>query len=183
MDGESIAHYSISTKIGEGEMGAVYRATDTRLNREVAVKVLPEAFAEDSERMARFQREAQLLAALNHPRIAAIHGLEEEKGRRILVMELVEGEDLSQILARRQLALEEALKIALQIAEGVESAHEKGIVHRDLKPANIKITPNGEVKILDFGLAKVLESEMSSSPDLSRSPTLTHAGTDHGIII
>src|SRR5262249_1958649 len=147
---QSIAHYRITGKLGEGGMGAVYRATDTKLGRDVAIKILPDAFAQDADRMARFEREARVLATLNHPNIAAIYGVEE----RALVMELVEGETLS-----GPLPMDTALPIARQIAEALEYAHEKGVIHRDLKPANIKVTPEGRVKILDFGLAKALSSE------------------------
>src|ERR1051326_1884653 len=150
MSPQSIAHYRIVSKIGEGGMGEVYRATDTKLGRDVAIKILPDAFAQDADRMARFQREAQVLAALNHPNIAAIYGVEE----RALVMELVEGPTLA-----GPMPLEQALPIARQIVEALEYAHEKGIVHRDLKPANIKITPQGRVKVLDFGLAKALSGD------------------------
>src|SRR5690242_11824640 len=147
---QQIAHYRITAKLGEGGMGEVYRATDTKLGREVAIKILPESFAQDAGRMARFEREAQVLASLNHPNIAQIYGVED----RALVMELVEGESL-----KGPLPLDEAAKIALQMAEALEYAHEKGIVHRDLKPANIKITPEGTVKLLDFGLAKAFVSD------------------------
>src|ERR1700693_4842651 len=148
--GERVGIYEILAPIGAGGMGEVYRAKDTKLKRDVALKVLPEAFAQDPERMARFTREAQVLASLNHPNIAAIYGVEE----RALVMELVEGPTLA-----GPMAMEEALPIARQIAEALEYAHEKGIIHRDLKPANIKVTPEGRVKVLDFGLAKALASE------------------------
>src|SRR6266404_5003648 len=141
--GSRIGPYEVLSAIGAGGMGEVYRARDTKLNRDVAIKVLPAAMAQDSERMARFQREAQVLAALNHPNIAQIHGMEESA----LVMEFVPGDDL-----HGPLPLDEALAIARQIAEALEAAHEKGIVHRDLKPANIKVTPDGRVKVLDFGL-------------------------------
>ena len=166
-------------------MGEVYRATDTKLNRDVALKVIPELFANDPDRMARFSREAQVLASLNHPNIASIHGLEESGGTRALVTELVEGETLAERLKRGAIPLEEALKIAKQIADALEEAHENGFIHRDLKPANIKITPNGTVKVLDFGLAKALEGEASSgsSPDLSQSPTLSAAATAAGVIL
>jgi len=185
MIGQSVAHYQITDKIGAGGMGEVYRATDTRLNRQVALKVLPQVFAQDEQRMGRFEREAQVLASLNHPNIAQIHGLEEANGTKVLVMELVEGEDLSERIARGAIPLEEALPIALQIAEGLESAHEKGIIHRDLKPANIKLTADGKIKILDFGLAKALEDPVSKSDSdgLSRSPTLSVAATQAGIIL
>jgi len=167
-------------------MGEVYRATDTKLGREVAIKVLPAEMAQDARRLARFEREAQLLAALNHPNVAAIHGLDEASGRTLLVLELVEGEDLAQRLKRGPVPLDEALEIAKQIAAALEEAHEKGIVHRDLKPANVKVTPDGKVKVLDFGLAKAWAGEGTagtSSADLSQSPTLAHTGTAAGIIV
>jgi hypothetical protein len=163
-------------------MGEVWRAKDPRLGRDVAIKVLPEAFAADAERLARFRREAQLLASLNHPHIAAIYGLEESEGLETLVLELVEGETLAERLAKGALPIEEALGIARQIAEALEAAHERGIVHRDLKPANVKLTPDGQVKVLDFGLAKALVKE-GSSPDVSTSPTITAAATQAGIVI
>src|ERR1051326_7275957 len=146
--GSQIAHYKVVSKLGEGGMGAVYRATDTKLNRDVAIKILPDSFAQDPDRLARFEREAQLLAALNHPNIAAIYGIEQGA----IVMELVDGEDLA-----GPLPLDTAIQYARQIAAGLEAAHEKGIVHRDLKPANIKVTREGVVKILDFGLARAGE--------------------------
>jgi len=147
-----IAHYRITSKLGEGGMGAVYRATDTKLNRDVAVKVLPDSFASDPDRLSRFTREAQVLASLNHPNIAAIYGVEE----RALILELVEGPTLAERIAAGPIALDDALPIARQIAEALEYAHDRGIVHRDLKPANVKVTPEGRVKVLDFGLAKAL---------------------------
>ena len=159
-------------------MGEVYRARDTKLNRDVAIKVLPELFAPDPERLARFKREAQTLAALNHPNIAAIYGIEESSGVRALVMELVEGDDLSTIIARGPLPLAEALPIARQIADALEAAHEQGIIHRDLKPANIKVRADGTVKVLDFGLAKALDpSAAGATADAMNSPTLTAAGS------
>ena len=182
MIGTKLSHFEITAKIGEGGMGEVYQATDTRLNREVALKVLPETFSQNAERMARFSREAQLLASLNHPNIASIHGLEETNGTRALVMELVQGEDLAERISRGPIPLEEGLPIALQITEALEDAHEKGIIHRDLKPANVRITPEGKVKILDFGLAKALEEERTPQ-DLSNSPTLTAAATQAGYIL
>jgi serine/threonine-protein kinase len=168
-------------------MGEVYRATDTKLGRDVALKVLPAELAQDPERLARFRREAQLLASLNHPGIAAIHGLEEADGQLFLVLELVEGEDLAERLKRGPIPLDEALAVAKQIAEALEEAHEKGIVHRDLKPANVKVTPDGKVKVLDFGLAKAWTGASDplsgSAPDLSQSPTLAHTGTAAGLIL
>jgi Tol biopolymer transport system component/predicted Ser/Thr protein kinase len=171
MIGETIAHYRITAKLGEGGMGEVYRATDTKLHREVAIKVLPQSFAQNAERMARFTREAQVLASLNHPNIAQIYGVED----RAIVMELVEGEAL-----KGPLPLDTALDYARQIADALEAAHEKGIVHRDLKPANIKITPQGVVKILDFGLAKAAE-EPTGDPE--NSPTQTISPTRLGMIL
>ena len=155
--GNRIGPYEVLAKLGEGGMGQVYRATDTRLKRSVAIKILPPAVAADAERLARFQREAEVLASLNHPHIAAIYGLEESGGISALVMELVEGEDLSQRIARGAIPIDEALPIAKQIAEALEAAHDRGIIHRDLKPANIKVRADGTVKVLDFGLAKALE--------------------------
>ncbi len=157
--GTRLGPYEITAQIGVGGMGEVYRATDTNLKRQVAIKVLPDAFAHDPDRLARFEREAKTLASLNHPNIAIIHGLEKADGIRALVMELVEGDDLSQRIAQGAIPLDEALPIAKQIAEALEAAHEQGIIHRDLKPANIKLRPDGTVKVLDFGLAKVLEGE------------------------
>src|SRR5437867_1353222 len=154
-------------------MGVVFRALDTKLQREVALKLLPDHFADDPERLARFQREAQVLASLNHPNIAQIYGLQESDNTRCIVMELVEGETLQERLKRGPIPIEEALPIAKQIAEAVEAAHEKGIIHRDLKPANIKLAGEGKVKVLDFGLAKVFEDQASTA--LSNSPTLMSA--------
>ena len=166
--GTRLGVYDITALIGEGGMGHVYRARDTKLNRDVALKVLPDSFASDPDRLARFTREAQTLASLNHPNIAHIHGLEESGGVRALVMELVEGDDLSQRIARGALPLDEALPIARQIAEALEAAHEQGIIHRDLKPANIKVRADGTVKVLDFGLAKAMEPAAGSSPPVRR---------------
>jgi serine/threonine-protein kinase len=174
----SIAHYRITAKLGEGGMGEVWRATDTKLNREVAIKILPDAFAQDPDRLARFTREAQVLASLNHPNIAAIYGVEE----RALVMELVPGPTLAERIAQGPIPLDEALPIAHQIAEALEYAHERGIVHRDLKPANIKITPEGRVKVLDFGLAKAISTEPPAG-DPASSPTLTMRATMAGVIL
>ena len=164
-------------------MGEVYRAVDTTLDREVAIKVLPEELTSDPERLARFEREAKVLAALNHPNIAGIHQIAEADGKRLLVMELVEGEDLAERLARGALPVEEATPIALQVAEGLEAAHERGIVHRDLKPANVRITPDGQAKILDFGLAKAWEGSGAADSGLSASPTLTAQMTQTGMIL
>jgi len=187
--GTRLGPYEVTAKLGEGGMGEVFRATDTKLQREVAIKVLPEAFVEDAERLARFQREAQLLAQLHHPRIASIFGLEEAGGVRALVMELVDGPTLADRLAAGALELDECLRVAKQIAEALEAAHEKGIVHRDLKPQNVKLTGDGEVKVLDFGLAKAMDpvnatsGSPTASPSLLHSPTLTAAGTQLGVIL
>jgi serine/threonine protein kinase len=171
MVGTSLSHYRITEKLGQGGMGEVYRAKDTNLSRQVAIKVLPDEFAHDAERLARFEREAKLLASLNHPNIAAIHGLEEHEGKRFLVLELAEGQTLAERLKKGRIPLDETLDISRQIAEGLKAAHEKGIIHRDLTPANVKVTPEGKVKILDFGLAKAFQEE-PSVPDVSKSPTL-----------
>src|SRR2546430_14371596 len=179
---ESIAHYRITAKLGEGGMGAVYRATDTRLGRDVALKFLSSALAGDADYMARFQREASVLASLNHPNIATIHGLEESGGTRAIVMELVEGPTLADLISRGPLPVEEAVPIARQIAEAFEAAHEKGIIHRDLKPANVKITPQGVVKVLDFGLSKTADQRVVSS-DPANSPTITVSMTQVGTIM
>jgi eukaryotic-like serine/threonine-protein kinase len=182
MIGQKLAHYEITAHLGSGGMGEVYQATDTRLGRSVAIKILPEIFLRDAERVARFHREARVLASLNHPHIAAIHGLEEFAARTFLVMEMVSGQTVAERVAQGAFAIDEAMKVALQIADALEAAHEKGIVHRDLKPANIKITHDGKVKVLDFGLAKAFEAA-SSSPDLSNSPTLSMAATHSGVIL
>ena len=185
--GTRFGAYEVVSQIGEGGMGVVYRARDTKLNRDVALKVLPDLFASDADRLARFTREAQTLASLNHPNIAHIHGLEESGGVRALVMELVEGEDLSQRIARGAITLDEALPIAKQIAEALEAAHEQGIIHRDLKPANIKVRSDGTVKVLDFGLAKAMDparASNSSADALANSPTITSpAMTEIGMIL
>ena len=183
MVGTTISHYKVLEKIGEGGMGVVYRATDTKLNRDVALKILPEQFASDSQRMARFQREAEVLASLSHANIGHIYGIEDAGATKALVLELIEGPTLADKIAQGPIPVEEALKIALQMTEGIEAAHEKGIIHRDLKPANIKITPEGQVKILDFGLAKALEGETPQPSELSQSPTLTAAATQAGVLL
>src|SRR5262245_53995195 len=163
-------------------MGDVYQATDTKLGRTVAVKFLPESFAHDAERVARFDREARVLASLNHPNIAAIYGLENEDDRKFLVMELVPGESLAERIRRAAIPVEEALAIAKQVAEALEAAHETGIIHRDLKPANIKITPDGKVKVLDFGLAKAFETDVSNS-NLSNAPTMMSGASMPGMVL
>jgi hypothetical protein len=188
--GSTLGQYRITGELGAGGMGEVWRAEDEKLGREVALKVLPEEFAKDPERMARFEREAKVLASLNHPNIATLYGLETvESGTEtetgtetvFLAMELVEGEDLSERIKRGTVPVDEAISIALQIAEALEAAHEQGIVHRDLKPANTKITEDGTVKVLDFGLAKTWETE-GGDASLSLSPTVTHA-TAAGVIL
>ena len=156
--GSRLGHYDVTALIGEGSMGQVYQATDTKLNRQVALKILPEAFAGDPDRLARFQREAEVLASLNHPNIAQIHGIEEGDDTRALVLELVEGPTLADRIAQGALPLDEALPIAKQIAEALEAVHEAGVIHRDWKPANIKVKDDGTVKVLDFGLAKALDT-------------------------
>jgi serine/threonine protein kinase len=187
--GTRLGVFQLADLLGRGGMGEVYRARDRKLDRDVAVKILPESFARDAERLARFTREARILASLNHPNIAAIYGLEESEGITALVMELVEGDDLSQRIARGAIPLDEALPIAKQIADALEAAHEQGIIHRDLKPANIKVRSDGTVKVLDFGLAKAMEpaSALRASAGqahASMSPTLTTpAMTQAGMIL
>ena len=183
MIGQTLGHYRITAKIGAGGMGEVYRATDTKLHRDVAVKVLPEAFASDQERMARFEREAQVLASLSHGSIAAIHGIEDSGGQRAIVMELVEGEDLSERLKRGPLPLDEALRTAVHIAAALEVAHDRGVIHRDLKPANIKLLESGDVKLLDFGLAKALDDAAPQHLNQDVAATLSAAQTRAGIIM
>jgi serine/threonine-protein kinase len=182
MIGRKLGHYEIVEKIGEGGMGAVYRARDKTLGRDVAIKLLPDFLAGDREKIARLEREAHLLASLNHPNIATLHGLEDSEGLKYLVMELVPGETLDERISRAPLRLEECLGILRQIAEALEAAHEKGIVHRDLKPANVVVTSEGRVKVLDFGLAKAVAEDAPPS-DISKSPTLTREGTEHGVIL
>src|SRR6476660_3311112 len=185
--GTRLGAYEVTAQIGEGGMGQVYRARDTKLNRDVALKVLPDSFANDVDRLARFTREAQTLASLNHPNIAGIYGIEESGGVRALVMELVEGDDLSQRISRGAIPLDEALPIAKQIADALEAAHDQGIIHRDLKPANVKVRPDGTVKVLDFGLAKALAPEQDpvSGTHRSQSPTITSPAmlTGLGIVL
>src|ERR1700693_1995179 len=175
LPGRRLGPYEILSSIGAGGMGEVYQAHDTKLGRDVAIKVLPEALAHDAERLSRFRREAQLLAALNHSNIATIFGLEDSNGTTYLVMELVPGETLAERIKRDgAVPVEESLTIAKQIAEALEAAHEKGIIHRDLKPANVKLTPEGKVKVLDFGLAKAFSGD-ASTEDIGNSPTLSMA--------
>ena len=180
MIGRRLGPYEIGSLLGAGGMGEVYRARDTTLGREVAIKILPSAFTADPERRARFEREARLLAALNHPHIGGIYGLEQREGIHGLVLELVEGETLAATLGAGPLPVREALAIARQVAEALEAAHEKGIVHRDLKPGNVIVTRDGVVKVLDFGLAK---GGAAGSPDQTHSPTLTAGGTETGVIL
>jgi serine/threonine-protein kinase len=182
--GGMLSQYRLVEKIGEGGMGVVWKALDTTLQRHVAIKILPPQFTSDRDRLARFEREAKLLASLNHPGIAAIHGLHEADGERFLALELVDGEDLAQRLERGPLVLDEALSIAQQVAEALEAAHDSGIIHRDLKPANIKLTPSGRAKVLDFGLAKALADDGGAAAgSASLSPTITSAGTMAGVIL
>src|SRR5580704_8904773 len=180
--GTRLGSYEVVAPIGAGGMGEVYRARDTKLGREVAIKVLPANFVNDPERLSRLQREARMLAALNHANIATIYGLEQCDGVSCLVMELVPGETLAERVKAGPLGIEEALKIAVQIAEALEAAHEKGIIHRDLKPANVKVTPEVKVKVLDFGLAKAFAGE-ATNEDIGNSPTLSMAATMQGVIL
>jgi len=185
--GQYLGSFEVLSSVGAGGMGEVWRARDTRLGREVAIKVLPESFVGDPERHARFEREAKMLASLNHPNVATLHSLEDVGGTHFLVMELVEGEDLDERIARGPVPVEEALPIGLQIAEALEAAHERGIVHRDLKPGNVKVRPDGSVKVLDFGLAKAFETvagdDPSRSPTLLQSPVITSPATRAGVIL
>jgi len=175
--GARLGFYQIVSLIGAGGMGEVYRARDTKLGRDVAIKVLPDAFARDAGRLARFQREAQLLAALNHPNIAAIYGLEEHRGTRYLVLEYVPGETLAERIQRGPLPIGETLDFCSQISEALMAAHENGIIHRDLKPANVRVTPQGRVKVLDFGLAKQITLETAASSTTSTGIDRTLEGT------
>src|SRR5262249_10271673 len=181
--GTRLGSLEITVLLGKGGMGEVYRARDTKLKREVAIKFLPEEFSRDDDRAIRFQREAEVLASLNHPNIGAIYDLEEANGTRFLVLELVEGETLAERVARGPIPVEEALDIAKYICEALEAAHEKGIVHRDLKPANVKITPDGTVKVLDFGLAKAMDFAPPETARTSNSPTISVLATNAGVIL
>jgi hypothetical protein len=183
MIGKTLAHYEVLEKLGEGGMGAVYLARDTKLGREVALKILPDHFAKDQERLARFHREARTLAALNHPNIAVIHGLESDQGINFLAMERAEGDDLSVLIAKGPLPVDEAVKIAVDIARGMEEAHQNGIIHRDLKPANVKVSQDGKVKVLDFGLARAFQGESTAEEETLNSPTITAAMTGAGVIL
>jgi serine/threonine protein kinase len=181
MIGTTLSHYQVLEKLGAGGMGVVYRAHDRKLGRDVAIKVLPAEIEHDAERLSRFEREARLLASLNHPHVATLYGFEEDSGTHFLVMELVEGETLADRIARHPLPLEEALPLFRQMAEGLEAAHEKGVIHRDLKPSNVKITPEGKLKVLDFGLAKSFASR-ENGPQ-SESPTVTRSPSESGVIL
>ena len=182
--GTTLGPYQVTAKIGEGGMGEVYQARDTTLDRDVALKVLPEAFTSDPDRLARFEREAKVLASLNHPNIGSIYGLEEAEGVKALVLELIEGPTLADRIKQGPIPIDEALPIAKQIADALEAAHEQGVIHRDLKPANIKVKPDGTVKVLDFGLAKAFQPD-AADPNMSMSPTisLTAAATQMGMVI
>ena len=180
--GTTLGPYTVTAKIGEGGMGEVYQARDTKLDRDVALKVLPEAFTSDPDRLARFEREAKVLASLNHTNIGSIYGLEEAEGVKALVLELVEGPTLADRIKQGPIPVDEALPIAKQIAEALEAAHEQGVIHRDLKPANVKVKADGTVKVLDFGLAKAFQPDAGSDP--SESPTVTAAAaTLQGVIL
>ena len=168
--GTQLGTHEITALLGKGGMGEVYRARDLKLKREVAIKILPDEFSLDTDRVSRFQREAEVLASLNHPNIAGIYDVQEAQGTRFLILELVEGETLSDRIARGPIPVAEALGIAMQICEALETAHEKGIIHRDLKPANVKLTPEGQVKVLDFGLAKAMESTSANSTTKDSPP-------------
>ena len=185
MIGHTIGPYRVLDQLGEGGMGEVYRAHDTKLGRDVAIKVLPQAFVSDPERVARFQREARTLVALNHPNIGGIYGLEEADGATALVLELVEGPTLADHFAEGPIPIDEALAIARQIAEALEAAHEQGVIHRDLKPANVKVREGGTVKVLDFGLAKLAEPEAASGgsggASVSMLPTITSPAMMTGV--
>ncbi|MEE8411365.1 MAG: serine/threonine-protein kinase, partial [Acidobacteriota bacterium] len=185
--GQMLAHFSVEAKIGEGGMGEVYRALDKKLDRKVAIKVLPDRVANSVERLARFEREAKALAALNHPNVAGIHQVEYVDGVHFLVMELVEGQTLAERIKAGPIPVEKALQIALQITEALEAAHDRGIIHRDLKPANVMIADDGTVKVLDFGLARAMESDSGDSISgvslASHSPTFTANVTGAGMLL
>ena len=183
--GSRVGVYEIVAALGRGGMGEVYRARDPKLRRDVAIKILPHLFAHDPDRVSRFQREAQVLASLNHPNIAQIYGLDDSAGLHALVLELVEGPTLEDRIARGALNWTDAVPIARQIAEALEAAHEHGIIHRDLKPANVKVTPDGRVKVLDFGLAKLAapDGAHGADHDLLNSPTMTGSATEAGMIL
>src|SRR5262245_12796441 len=182
--GTRVGGFEIVELIGSGGMGQVYRARDAKLGREVALKILPDLFADDPERVGRFRREAQVLASLNHPHIAQIHGFEDSGATHALVMELVEGPTLAERIASGPIDVRDAIPIARQLADALEAAHEQGIVHRDLKPANIKVRDDGTVKVLDFGLAKALApQDAGAAPDSMHSPTLTARSTQLGVIL
>src|SRR5262245_10344945 len=180
--GSQLGSYEITALLGKGGMGEVYRARDTKLKREVAIKILPDEFSRDPARVSRFQREAEVLAALNHPNIAVLYDFQQSGDTRFLVLELVEGETLAELLQHGSVPVEEALDIARKVCEALEGSHEKGIFHRDLKPANVKVTPDAKVKVLDFGLAKALDSAPVDAT-LSNSPTLSLAATNAGVIL
>ena len=180
--GTRFSHYEVLAPIGAGGMGEVFRARDTKLGRDVAIKTLPDAFMADPERLARFEREARVLASLSHPHIGAIYGVEEVDGVRGIVLELIEGDTLAERLSTSHLSTAEALAVARQVADALDAAHDRGIIHRDLKPANIKLTPDGTVKVLDFGLAKAIAG-VDSAINLSASPTATGHGTRDGVIL
>ncbi|HEY5645223.1 MAG TPA: serine/threonine-protein kinase, partial [Pseudomonadales bacterium] len=183
LPGQMLLHYRLVEQIGEGGMGVVWKAEDTTLGREAAIKLLPQGFADDAERLARFEREAKVLATLAHPNIAAIYGLHEVSGTRFLAMELVPGDDLSVRVAAGPLPVDEALAIAAQIADALQAAHEQGIIHRDLKPANLRVGEDGRVRVLDFGLAKAVETVTASDLSPTFSPTVTSAGSVAGVIL
>jgi serine/threonine protein kinase len=184
--GENLRHYRITAKLGSGGMGEVHRAEDTRLRREVAIKILPEEFSSDPDRLGRFEREAKVLASLNHPHIAQIYGLEEHQDGRFLVLELVDGETLAERIRRGRIPVEKAILVALQIAEALEAAHGRGIIHRDLKPANIMLTSDGQAKVLDFGIAKPLLTATTEDEAETHGPwggqALRHLGLRGSVV-
>src|SRR5215467_10551206 len=179
--GTRLGSHEITALLGKGGMGEVYRARDLKLKREVAIKILPHEFSSDADRVSRFQREAEVLASLNHPNIAGIHDLAETNGSLYLVLELVEGETLADRISRGPIPVDEALSIAIQICDALEDAHECGVIHRDLKPPNVKLTPDGKVKVLDFGLAKLSEQRLAALD--SETPTIGKLNTDPGTVL